>query len=237
MGGYSGSIVVHERFCIKLPKATKLAKAAPLLCSGVAVYEPLKEHGFLNRPKSVVGVIGVGSLGSLAIKIAKALGHTVIAISSGNKKNMLARKLGADHFAPSNELAQMALFSNKCDIVLDTIPVDHDINPYMHLLGIGANYVILGTETGKQTINQVEIMSSRQTITGSLIGGLKSTQELVDFCVAKDIYPEINEVNAIQLDRAWSEIAFGNANAISYVLNVRASIVDKNFLPAFHTKN
>ena len=175
MGGYSSSMVVHEQFCIKIPKQMKLAKAAPLMQSGVAVYEPLKEHGFVSKTKQTVGVIGIGSLGALAIRIAKALGHKVVAISSKLKKNRLARKIGADHFAPSTEAAQMAIFTSKCDIILDTISQEHDINLYMPLLAIGGNYVILGTESGEQSINQVDIMSRRQTVSGSLIAGMKNT--------------------------------------------------------------
>lgn len=173
-----------------------ISRTAPILCQGTSVYEPLRDLGLASKSDKLVAVIGLGSLGSLAIKIAKALGHKVIAVSSKRIKESIAKQRGADHFVCSLDAVQLAVFSGKADMILDTSAVEHDINTYLPMLAMSGTYVVLGLGANEQSIRQVDIMSKRQTVSGSMFGGIAATQELIDLCSSKNIYPEVIEVKA-----------------------------------------
>jgi uncharacterized zinc-type alcohol dehydrogenase-like protein len=206
-GGYSGSNVVHEHFIIKIPDAVPLEKAGPIMCAGITMFEPLCYHGFqdagLAGKKKTVGIIGLGGLGTMGVKLAKAMGHDVMVISTSASKEALAKEKGADHFVISTDADSMKAGANKCDIILNTISANHEAMTYMPLLRSCGTLVQLGLVTKPHTISQLPLMFQRKSICGSLIGGIARTQELLDFCAAKNVAPDIELIQASGIDEAW----------------------------------
>lgn len=143
-GGYSGSNVVDEHFVFKIPDGIPLEKAAPILCAGITLYDPMRHWNFTNGNSRSVGIVGVGGLGTMGIKIAKALGHTVYAISTSVNKKDLAIKKGADHFVVSKDEESMKAATGKMDLILNTVSADHDLNVYLPLLATNGLIVQLG---------------------------------------------------------------------------------------------
>ena len=134
MGGYSASYVVHESFCLKIHNGMPLELSAPILCAGITMYSPLEQWGFVKGEKRTVGVVGIGGLGTMGVKIARALGHDVVAISTSVNKEAIARQKGATHFVVSKDPESMAKHAGLCDIILNTVSVNHDLNLYLPLL-------------------------------------------------------------------------------------------------------
>ena len=143
-GGYSKTHVVHEKFAFKFPETMDLTSAAPIMCGGITMYSPLKHWGCLNGKKMTVGIIGVGGLGTYGIKLAKAMGHDVVAISSSNAKEAMARSKGADFFVASKDPESMLAGKGKCNLILNTVSADHDLNTYLPLLARDGTIVQLG---------------------------------------------------------------------------------------------
>ena len=142
-GGYSASNVVHEHFVLNIPAGLPLDKAAPILCAGVTMYDPLRHWGFVDSKPRIVGIVGVGGLGTMGIKIAKALGHTVVAISTSPNKAAIAKERGAHHFVVSTDEKTFEGVP-KCDIILNTVSADHDLNVYLKLLAKSGQLVQMG---------------------------------------------------------------------------------------------
>jgi uncharacterized zinc-type alcohol dehydrogenase-like protein len=143
-GGYSGSNVVHEHFVMKIPDAIPMEKASPLFCAAITLYDPLRHWGYTVGEKRVVGIVGVGGLGTMGIKLAKALGHTVVAISRSADKEALAKSKGADHYVASSDPESVKNAPLKCDIILNTVGAKHDVNSYFPLLAQDGTLVQLG---------------------------------------------------------------------------------------------
>jgi alcohol dehydrogenase (NADP+) len=152
-GGYSGSHVCHEHFIVNIPEGMDLEKTAPILCAGITMYDPLRHWGFLGDCKGkTVGIVGVGGLGTMGIKIAKAQGHTVVAISRGTKKAEMAKVKGASHTVDSTDPASIEA-SPKCDIILNTVSANHDLNVYLPLLAKNGNLVQIGAAPAPHAIS------------------------------------------------------------------------------------
>ena len=134
MGGYSGSYVVHESFCLKIPNGMPLELSAPILCAGVTMYSPIEHWGFTKGVKKTVGIIAIGGVGTMGIKIARALGHDVVAVSTSANKEAMAREKGATHFVVSKDPESIAKHAGMCDILLNTVSANHDLNLYLPLL-------------------------------------------------------------------------------------------------------
>ena len=134
MGGYSASYVVHESFCLKIPNSMPLELSAPILCAGITMYSPLEHWGFTKGEKRTVGIVAIGGLGTIGIKIARALCHDVVAVSTTANKEAIARQKGATHFVVSKDPESMAKHAGLCDIILNTVSVNHDLNLYLPLL-------------------------------------------------------------------------------------------------------
>ncbi|WP_289283162.1 NAD(P)-dependent alcohol dehydrogenase, partial [Methylophaga sp. UBA5088] len=179
-GGYSKHIVVREEFVLRLPENLDLAKAAPLLCAGITTYSPLREWNV--GPGSRVGVVGMGGLGHMAIKLAVGLGADVTVISTSPKKEADAQELGAHNFLVSKDEDAMAAAASSFDLIIDTVPVNHDLNPYIPLLDNDATLVMVGQIGPIEGPNTAPMVFGRRRIAGSLIGGIKETQEMLDFC-------------------------------------------------------
>lgn len=195
-GGYSSHIVVHERYCFKIPDNYPLASAAPLLCAGITVYTPMMRHK-MNQPGKSLGVIGLGGLGHLAVKFGKAFGLRVTVFSTSiSKKEEALNLLGADKFVVSSDEQQMMALSRSLDFIIDTASGDHPFDPYLSLLKTAGVLVLVGFPS-EVKFSPGSIIMGMRTVSGSATGGTKDTQEMLDFCAAHGIHPEI-EVIPIQ---------------------------------------
>ncbi|KAK6934613.1 Alcohol dehydrogenase-like, C-terminal [Dillenia turbinata] len=192
-GGYSSFIVVHQRYCFRIPDLYPLAKAAPLLCAGITVYTPMKRHK-MNQPGKSLGVIGLGGLGHLAVKLGKAFGLKVTVFSTSmSKKEEALNLLGADNFVVSSDEEQMKELQNSLHFIIDTAAGDHPFDPYMALLKKAGVFVLVGFPH-EVKFSPANLNRDMRTISGSITGGTKDTQELLDFCAANKIYPEIDVI-------------------------------------------
>jgi len=234
-GGYSASNVVHEYFVMKIPDAIPFEKAAPLLCAAITLYDPLKHWGATKEDadKMVIGVVGIGGLGTMGIKLAKALGHTVVAVSRAMDKESLAKEKGADFYVASSDSKAIKACPVKCDLILNTVGVKHDLNVYLPLLAQDGTLVQLGGNAGPQTVHQFGLMMKRQKIAGSMIGGIKATEECLELCAKHGIYPDVQIIEAKEIDWAWQQLIgpAGNSDGVRYVIDIKKSLENKEFLP------
>ncbi|MEQ1951904.1 NAD(P)-dependent alcohol dehydrogenase [Mesorhizobium sp. CN2-181] len=194
-GGYSKNIVVREEFVLALPDGLDVARAAPLLCAGITTYSPLRTWN--AGPGSRVGVIGLGGLGHMAVKLAVGLGADVTVISRSAGKTADALALGADRVLISTDEAAMAAAASSFDLIIDTIPVRHDVSPYMPLLDVDATLVIVGQLGLIEEQSTLPLLMGRRRLSGSPIGGIAETQEMLNFCARHNILPDC-EMIAIQ---------------------------------------
>jgi len=194
-GGYSDHIVVDEHFVVKVPANLDLKAVAPLLCAGITTYSPLR---YVNvQPGQKVGVIGLGGLGHMGVKFAKAMGAHVVMITTSPEKGKDATRLGADEILVSRDPAAMARHAGSFDFLLNTIPVGHDVNPYLALLKLDGKMDMVGVLTDIEPLNGANLIFGRKTLFGSGIGGMAETQEMLDFCGAHHIVSDV-EVIAMQ---------------------------------------
>jgi uncharacterized zinc-type alcohol dehydrogenase-like protein len=208
-GGYSGSIVVAEGFVLRIPDALDPASAAPILCAGITMYSPLRHHG--AGPGTRVGVAGFGGLGGMAVKLAKAMGAEVTVLTRSDRKAADALKAGADHVVVMSEAGQVRTAVGSLDLVLSTIPVSHDLNPYLMLLTRDGAYVVLGAiEPLREPVNGGLLVSRRISVTGSLIGGVPETQEVLDFCAEHGIAADVQLVGVDGINDAYDQLASGD---------------------------
>lgn len=217
-GGYSTSIVVTESFVVGIPEGLDPAAAAPILCAGITMYSPLRYHGV--GPGSQVGVAGFGGLGGMAVKLAKAMGAEVTVITRSERKADDARKAGADAVLVSADAAQMRAASRSLDVILSTIPSSHDLMPYLQLLKRDGSYVVLGAiEPLREPINGGLLAGNRISVTGSMIGGIPETQEVLDFCAEHGIAADVQVIPAERINAAYDELAAGDPG-YRYVIDV-----------------
>ncbi|PWR23073.1 NAD(P)-dependent alcohol dehydrogenase [Zavarzinia compransoris] len=204
LGGYSKHLVVREEFALRIPAGLDLARAAPLLCAGITTYSPLRTWNV--GPGSRVGVVGLGGLGHMAVKLAAGLGAhvTVISRSPGKAEDALA--LGADALLVSTDADAMAKAANSLDLIIDTVPVKHDLNPYMPLLDVDGTLVIVGQIGLLPEPTTVPLVLGRRRIAGSPIGGIRETQEMLDFCAKKNILPDVEMIAMDQINAAFERL-------------------------------
>jgi uncharacterized zinc-type alcohol dehydrogenase-like protein len=204
-GGYSDQIVVDERFVVTLPAGLDLKGAAPLLCAGITTYSPLR-HWKVGAGQKV-GVIGLGGLGHMGVKFAKALGAHVVMITTSPEKGVDAKRLGADEVLLSREPADMARHARSFDFLLNTIPVGHDVNPYLALLKRDRTMVLVGVLTALEPPVQAgNLIFGRRNLTGSGIGGLAETQEMIDFCAEHGIVSDVEIVPIQAVNTAFERL-------------------------------
>src|SRR2546430_13334271 len=179
-GGYSESIVVREKFVLKVPSNLELAAVAPLLCAGITTYSPLRHWGVTKGKK--VGIVGLGGLGHMGVKFAHALGaHTVVFTTSPGKKDDAIR-LGADEVVISRNADEMKKHTGSFDFILDAVSADHDIGAYIDLLGVDGNLTLVGAPAKPLFVAAFSLIARRRSFSGSAIGGIADTQEMLDFC-------------------------------------------------------
>jgi uncharacterized zinc-type alcohol dehydrogenase-like protein len=204
-GGYSEKVVVDEHFVLKVPANLDLAATAPLLCAGITTWSPLR-HWKVGKD-SKVAVVGLGGLGHMAIKLAKGLGAEVTLFSRTASKTKDAFELGADAVVISSDNDHMNSVKGKFDLIIDTVPYVHDVNPYVATLNISGTLVLVGYLGGLEPIvNSVPMILGRKSIAGSLIGGLAETQEMLDFCGDHNIVSDIELINIQDINEAYERM-------------------------------
>lgn len=222
-GGYSKHIIVREKFVIGVPENLDLSKVAPLLCAGITTYSPLRNWNV--KPGSRVGVIGLGGLGHMAVKLASAMGAHVTVMSRTQDKETEALKLGANTFLISSDPEAMKKAANTFDLIIDTVPVKHDLNPYLPLLDINATLVIVGQVGPVSEPNTIPLIMGRRSIAGSLIGGIEETREMLEFCASKNILPECEMIRMDQINEAFERMIRSDVH-YRFVIDM-ASLQDK----------
>ncbi|KAM1516022.1 hypothetical protein ACFXTH_015033 [Malus domestica] len=223
-GGYSSHIVVHERYCFKIPDNYPLASAAPLLCAGITVYAPMKRHK-MNQPGKSLGVIGLGGLGHMAVKFGKAFGLNVTVFSTSiSKKEEALSQLGADKFVVSSDQKQMASLVKSFDFLIDTASGDHPFDPYMALLKTGGTLALVGFPS-EVKFSPASLNLGMKSISGSVTGGTKDTQEMIDFCAAQGIHPMI-EIIPIQYVTEALERLVKKDVKYRFVIDIESSLMD-----------
>ncbi len=204
-GGYSEKVVVDEHFVLKVPVNLDLAAVAPLLCAGITTWSPLRHWSV--RKGSKVAVVGLGGLGHMAIKLAKGLGAEVTLFSRTDGKTKDAFQLGADAVIISTEKDQMKSVKGKFDLIIDTVPYVHDVNPYVFTLNISGTLVLVGYLGGLEPVlKTVPMILGRKSVAGSVIGGIAETQEMLDFCGEHNIVSEIEIIKIQDINEAYERM-------------------------------
>jgi uncharacterized zinc-type alcohol dehydrogenase-like protein len=203
-GGYSSSVVVDEAFTLKVSPKLDLAAAAPLLCAGITTYSPLRQ--WKTKKGDKVGVVGLGGLGHMAVKLAAAMGAEVTMLSTSKSKEPDARKLGAHHFALTSDDATFKRLAGHFDLIIDTISAPHDYNKYLGLLRVEGAMVLLGVPPEPTPVAAIALIGGRKILTGSLIGGIQETQEMLDFCAEHGIVSDIELIPVQQVNEAYERM-------------------------------
>jgi uncharacterized zinc-type alcohol dehydrogenase-like protein len=207
-GGYSESIVVDEAFVLRIPGNLDLAGTAPLLCAGITTYSPLRHHGV--GPGQKVGIVGLGGLGHMGVKLAKAMGAHVVVFTTSQSKVEDALRLGADEVALSKDDSAMKAHLNSFHFILDTVGAKHDINAYLTLLRRDGNLTQVGVASEPLEVDVTNLIFGRRNFSGSLIGGLKETQEMLDFCGKHHITSDIELIPIQQVNEAYDRLVKGD---------------------------
>lgn len=204
-GGYSKQMVVSEKFVLRIPDGLDLAGAAPLLCAGITTWEPLHQWG--AGPGKKVAVVGLGGLGHMALKLAKALGAEVTLFTRSPGKEEDARRLGADHVVLSSDAQQMAAVAGQFDLIVDTVPYEHDVNPYLPTLTFNGTLVLVGYMGPlNEPVAAGALVFGRKAIAGSFIGGVAATQEMLDFCGKHGVVSDVEVISMQQINEAYERM-------------------------------
>lgn len=207
-GGFSKTYVCNEKYVLHMPAFENLAAAAPLLCAGITVYSPLKH--WQAGPGKKVGILGIGGLGHLAIKIAKAMGAHVTVFTTSPQKVEDAKRLGADEAVLSSDADQMATYSRKLHFIIDTVSAKHDVNTYLNLLRHDGSVVLVGLPPQPLEIAAFSVVSGRRSFAGSNIGGIAETQEMLDFCFEHNITAESEIISMQDVNTAFERLEKGD---------------------------
>jgi uncharacterized zinc-type alcohol dehydrogenase-like protein len=203
-GGYSESIVVDERFVLRVPSNLDLAGAAPLLCAGITTYLPLRRHGIAKGKK--VGIVGLGGLGHMAVKIAHALGAHVVVFTTSPNKREDALRLGADDVVVSRDANEMQKHAGSFDFILDAVSADHDVNAYLNLLALDGNLTMVGAPPKPLGVNAFALIFGNRSLSGSNIGGIPQTQEMLDFCGEHNITADVEVIPIQKVNEAYDRL-------------------------------
>ena len=203
-GGYTDHIVVRDHFVLKVPQGMDEARLAPLLCAGITTYSPLRQYNV--GPGTKMGVVGLGGLGHMGVKFGAALGASVTMITTTPSKGEDARLLGADDILISTDPQQMADAATRFDFILNTVPVSHEIDPYLALLGRGGRMVIVGALNQMPGFTGVNLIWYDRAVGGSAVGGIPETQEMLEFCAKEGIYPEVEFIAMNEINEAYERM-------------------------------
>ena len=206
-GGYSTRITVDENYVLRIPAGIPLDRAAPLLCAGITTYSPLRHFGV--EAGDMIAVVGLGGLGHMAVKIAKAMGAHVTVLSHSESKRDDARRLGADDFLVTKDETVFTQHAGRFDFILDTISAQHDYNAYLGLLRRDGTMVLVGVPD-PTPVHAFSLIGGRKRLAGSLIGGIRETQEMLDFCAAHGVASDIELIPIQQINQAYERMIKGD---------------------------
>ena len=207
-GGYSTHIVVDEHFVLSIPEAIPFEKAAPLLCAGITTYSPLRHWNV--GPGSKVAIVGVGGLGHMGVKIGHALGAEVTALSQGTSKRDDSLEFGAEHFYATRDSETFEKLANYFDLIVNTVSSQIDLNAYLGLLRLDGTIVSVGAPPGPIPVTLFTLMANRRSFASSSVGGIRETQEMLDFCADHGITPEVEIIAANEINQAWDRLLAGD---------------------------
>ena len=203
-GGYSQRIVADESFVLHVPESLDITATAPLLCAGITTYSPLLHWSVQKGMK--VGIVGLGGLGHMGVKFSHALGAHTVMITTTPEKGEDAKTLGADEILISTDSDQMAKQAGEFDFILNTIPVDHEVTPYLDLLKVDGTMCVVGAIEPLNQVNAAQLMFGRKKLAGSLIGGISQTQEMLNFCGQHSIVSEVELIRMDQIQEAFQRL-------------------------------
>ncbi len=204
MGGYSDQIVVDENYVLRMPGNLPLDAAAPLLCAGITLYSPL--HHWQAGPGTQVAILGLGGLGHMGVKLAHALGAEVTVLSHSPNKEADAKRLGADHFHATSNPDSFTTLQGRFDLIINTVSAGIDWNQYLDLLAVDGSMVVVGAPGAPIPIKAFSVIKSRRSLSGSAIGGIKETQEMLDFCGAHNITCDIERTPIQRVNEAYERV-------------------------------
>ena len=203
-GGYSQRVVVKERFAVKVPAGLDLAAAAPLLCAGITTYSPLRQWKCKRGDR--VGVVGLGGLGHMAVKLAAAMGAEVTMLSTSRSKEADAKRLGAHAFELTSDKGTFQKLAGRFDLIIDTISVAHDLNAHLEMLRTEGAMVLVGVPPVPAGLKAMSVILGNKKLAGSMIGGIAETQEMLDFCAAKKITADVEIIPAGKINEAYDRM-------------------------------
>src|SRR6266571_7688222 len=203
-GGYSDSVVVDQRFVLRVPSNLTLAGAATLLCAGITTYSPMRHWGVTTGKK--VGVVGLGGLGHMGVKFARALGAHVVVFTTSPNKTADTLRLGADEVVISKNEAEMQKHAGSFNFILDAVSADHDLNAYLQLLNLDGTLTLVGAPEKPAPVNAFNFLMKRRRLAGSAIGGIRETQEMLDFCAEHGITADIELIRIHQINEAYDRL-------------------------------
>ncbi len=207
-GGYSTRIVVDEKYTLKISDKLALEAVAPLLCAGITTYSPLR-HWKIGKGHKVA-IVGLGGLGHMGVKFAVAFGADVTVLSTSASKEQDALKLGAQHFAVTKDAAPMQQLQGSFDFILSTISADHDYNQYLGLLKTNGTMVVVGVPPTPGAVHAFSLIGKRRSLAGSMIGGIKETQEMLDYCAANNIVSDVEVIKMSEINEAYERMLKGD---------------------------
>lgn len=219
MGGYSDKIVVNEKFVLRIASSLSLDKTAPLLCAGITTYSPLRH--WKVGPGQNVAVLGLGGLGHMAVKFASAMGAEVTVLSSSDKKRDDAYRLGAKNYTITTYQEDLRKLKNKFDLIINTVSATHNLSPYLSLLRRDATMVLLGVPEKPDLFHGASLIDGRRRLAGSLIGGIKETQEMLDFCAERQITSDVEVISIHKINEAYERMLVGDVR-YRFVIDMRS---------------
>jgi uncharacterized zinc-type alcohol dehydrogenase-like protein len=203
-GGYSNSLVVDQNYLLRIPAGMELAATAPLLCAGITLYSPLRHWG--AGPGKKIGIIGLGGLGHMGVKLAHAMGATTVLFTTSPGKVADGKRLGADEVIISKDAEQMAQHATSFDFIIDTVAADHDLMPFFNLLKRDGTMVQVGAPENPIPIGVFPLIMNRRSFSGSMIGGIAETQEMLDFCAEKGITADVEIIPIQKINEAYERM-------------------------------
>ncbi len=204
MGGYSTQIVVDENYVLRIPAKLDISSAAPLLCAGITTYSPLRYAGVTKGTR--VAIAGLGGLGHMGVKFAVSFGADVTVLSTSAAKKKDAMRLGAHDFLLTTDKATLKTAKDRFDVILDTVSANHDYGKYLRLLGLNGRLMIVSLPSKTPEADPFALINNRRSITGSMVGGLKETQEMLDYCAENNISPETELIPMQQINAAYERM-------------------------------
>jgi uncharacterized zinc-type alcohol dehydrogenase-like protein len=207
-GGYSSQIVVDENYVLRVSPKLPLANVAPLLCAGITTYSPLRQYNI--GPGKKVGVVGLGGLGHMAVKLAASMGAEVTVFSTSPSKEQDAKRLGAHHFVITKDPKNLEPLASSFDFILDAVSAPHDMNVYLNLLRRDGVVVLVGVPEKPMDIQPFALIRNRRKVAGSLIGGIRETQEMLDYCAEKNITSDVEVIPIQKIAEAYDRTVKGD---------------------------